>query len=105
MSKIFTTVGQWIPTEKLFDSCTSKVDSEPPNGSNDDITNPYEYDQTLNVNACTLNLSAGLIPQPPSPTPNVPPTKNDWDTLFCLMFDEYFNPSPGVVQHVLVADV
>ncbi|GJQ98405.1 hypothetical protein Tco_0009544 [Tanacetum coccineum] len=50
--KIFTTLGlKWIPTGKLFDSCTSKVDSEPPNGSNDDITNPYECDQTLNVSA------------------------------------------------------
>ncbi|GJR50900.1 hypothetical protein Tco_1401421 [Tanacetum coccineum] len=66
--KIFTTVGlKWIPTGKLFDSCTSKVDSEPPNGSNDDITNPYECDQTLNVSAGILNLSAdntsGLAPQ------------------------------------------
>ncbi|GJY10033.1 hypothetical protein Tco_0378218 [Tanacetum coccineum] len=59
--KIFTTVGlKWIPTGKLFDSCTSKVDSEPPNGSNDDITNLYECDQTLNVSADTLNLSTGL---------------------------------------------
>ncbi|GKD51319.1 hypothetical protein Tco_1280295 [Tanacetum coccineum] len=59
--KIFTTVAlKWIPTGKLFNSCTSKVDSEPPNGSNDDITNPYECDQTLNVNACTLNLSASM---------------------------------------------
>nr|GEX96094.1 ribonuclease H-like domain-containing protein [Tanacetum cinerariifolium] len=50
--KIFINVGlKWIPTEKLFDSCTSKVNSEPPNGSNDDITNPYECDQTLNVSA------------------------------------------------------
>ncbi|GKA47189.1 hypothetical protein Tco_0740072 [Tanacetum coccineum] len=58
--KIFTAVGlKWIPKGKLFDSCTSKVDSEPPNGSNDDITNPYECDQTLNVSAGTLNLSAG----------------------------------------------
>ncbi|GJY07475.1 hypothetical protein Tco_0374529 [Tanacetum coccineum] len=62
--KIFTTVGlKWIPTGKLFDSCTSKVDSEPPNGSNDDITNPYECDQTLNVSAGILNLSAGLALQ------------------------------------------
>ncbi|GJZ07462.1 retrovirus-related pol polyprotein from transposon TNT 1-94 [Tanacetum coccineum] len=96
-SKIFTTVGlKWIPTGKLFDSCTSKFDSEPPNGSNDDITNPYECDQTLNVR---------LVPQPPSPTHNVPPTKNDWDTLFCPMLDEYFNPSPSVAQPVLVAAV
>ncbi|GKF15016.1 hypothetical protein Tco_0056478 [Tanacetum coccineum] len=50
-------------------------------------------------------ISSGLVPQPPSPTPNVPPTKNDWDLLFCPMFVEYFNPSPSVVQHVLVAVV
>ncbi|GJT57563.1 hypothetical protein Tco_0992617 [Tanacetum coccineum] len=58
--RIFKLAGlRWIPTRKLFDSCTSKVDSEPPNGSNEDITNPYECKQTLNVSACTLNLSAG----------------------------------------------
>ncbi|GJU00986.1 hypothetical protein Tco_1111324 [Tanacetum coccineum] len=62
--RIFKLAGlRWIPTRKLFDSCTSKVDSEPPNGSNDDITNPYKYDQTLNVSASTLNLSAGLALQ------------------------------------------
>nr|GEV17125.1 hypothetical protein [Tanacetum cinerariifolium] len=43
-----------IPTGKLFDSCTSKVNSEPPNGSNEDITNPYERYQTLKVSANTL---------------------------------------------------
>ncbi|GJR67442.1 hypothetical protein Tco_0013507 [Tanacetum coccineum] len=58
--RIFKTVGlRWVPTGKIFTYSTTKVDSEPPNGSNDDITNPYECDQTLNVNACTLNLSAG----------------------------------------------
>ncbi|GJX84053.1 hypothetical protein Tco_0333534 [Tanacetum coccineum] len=50
-------------------------------------------------------ISSGLVPQPPSPTPNVPPIKNEWDMLFCPMFDEYFNPSPSVVQPVLVATV
>ncbi|GJS85919.1 hypothetical protein Tco_0752460 [Tanacetum coccineum] len=95
----------WIPTGKMFTDNTTKVDSEPSNGSNDDITNPYECDQTLNVSAGTTNLSAGLVPQSPSPTPNVLPTKNDWDSLFYPMFDEYFNPSPSVVQPVLVAGV
>ncbi|GJW83241.1 hypothetical protein Tco_0156386 [Tanacetum coccineum] len=175
--RIFKLTGlRWIPTGKMFIDITNKVDSEPPNGSNEDITNPYECDQTLNVSAGTLNLSAvqaslfndkmtfeqngsslvlqsfmtsvhissglalqqhmasadntsgpaaqrkessgpgpqlltprtissGLVPQPPSPTPNVPPTKNDWDLLFFLMFDEYLNPLPSVVQHVLVAVV
>ncbi|GJV98683.1 hypothetical protein Tco_1553935 [Tanacetum coccineum] len=111
--KIFTTIGlKWIPTGKLFDSCTSKVDSEPPNGSNDDITNPYECDQTLNVSADTLNLSAGPVPylltsgyissglvqNPVSLTPYVPPSKKDYEILFQPLFYEYFNPPPRAVS-------
>ncbi|GJR99376.1 hypothetical protein Tco_0315885 [Tanacetum coccineum] len=38
-----------VPTGKTFTSSTTKVDCKPPNGSNEDITNPYECDQTLNV--------------------------------------------------------
>ncbi|GKC61950.1 hypothetical protein Tco_1089548, partial [Tanacetum coccineum] len=50
--KIFKTVGlRWVPTGKIFTTSTTKVDSEPPNGSNEDITNPYECEQTLNVSA------------------------------------------------------
>ncbi|GJZ49335.1 hypothetical protein Tco_0603525 [Tanacetum coccineum] len=68
MSRIFKTVGlNWIPTGKMFTDSTTKVDNEPLNGSNEDITNPYECKQTLNVSAGTLNLSAdntsGLDPQ------------------------------------------
>ncbi|GJT27682.1 retrovirus-related pol polyprotein from transposon TNT 1-94 [Tanacetum coccineum] len=50
--KIFKTVGlRWVPTGKIFTSSTTKVDSEPQNGSNDDITNQYECKQTLDVSA------------------------------------------------------
>ncbi|GJW89048.1 hypothetical protein Tco_0164388 [Tanacetum coccineum] len=57
--KIFNTAGlKWVPTGKTFTSRTTKVDCELPNGSNDYITNPYKCDQTLNVSAGTLNLSA-----------------------------------------------
>ncbi|GJT30945.1 hypothetical protein Tco_0911220 [Tanacetum coccineum] len=59
--KIFKTVGlRWVPTGKIFTSSTTKVDSEPTNGSNEDITNQYECEQTLNVSACTFNLSAAM---------------------------------------------
>ncbi|GJZ19574.1 hypothetical protein Tco_0556164 [Tanacetum coccineum] len=45
---IFKSVGLGgYPTGKLFDSCTSKVDSEPPHGSNVDIPNIHECKQTL----------------------------------------------------------
>ncbi|GJS02441.1 hypothetical protein Tco_0318949 [Tanacetum coccineum] len=37
---------------------------------------------------CSLNLEA--------------PTKKDWDILFQLMFDEYFNPTPSVASPVPV---
>ncbi|GJT33796.1 retrovirus-related pol polyprotein from transposon TNT 1-94, partial [Tanacetum coccineum] len=51
-----------VPTGKIFNSSTTKVDYEPPNGSNEDITNLYECDQTLN------------------------------DLLFQPLFDELLNP-------------
>nr|GEZ63966.1 hypothetical protein [Tanacetum cinerariifolium] len=58
--KIFKTVGlRWVPTGKIFTSSTTKVDSEPLNGSDADITNQYECEQTLDVSAGTFNLSAG----------------------------------------------
>nr|GEW67043.1 hypothetical protein [Tanacetum cinerariifolium] len=57
--RIFKTVGlRWVSTGKIFTSSTTKVDSEPPNGSNAYITNQYECEQTLDVSAGTLNLSA-----------------------------------------------
>ncbi|GJZ23297.1 hypothetical protein Tco_0560756 [Tanacetum coccineum] len=58
--KIFKDVGlRWVPTGKIFTFSTTKVDSDPTNGSNEDITNQYECEQTLDVIAGTLNLSAG----------------------------------------------
>ncbi|GKB27937.1 retrovirus-related pol polyprotein from transposon TNT 1-94 [Tanacetum coccineum] len=51
----------WVPTGKTFTSSTTKVDCKPPNGSNEDITNPYECDQTLNV-------SIGFEESPKIPT-------------------------------------
>ncbi|GKE38016.1 hypothetical protein Tco_1461421, partial [Tanacetum coccineum] len=75
----------WVPTGKTFTSSTTKVDCKPPNGSNEDITNPYECDQTLNV-------SAGLGSNPVSQQPCLPLIRDDWDRLFQPMFDEYFNP-------------
>ncbi|GJV13032.1 hypothetical protein Tco_1354573 [Tanacetum coccineum] len=51
----------------MFTDSTIKVDCEPPNGLNEDITNLYECDQTLNVSAVTLKLTvdntSGPAPQ------------------------------------------
>ncbi|GJR84262.1 hypothetical protein Tco_0155047 [Tanacetum coccineum] len=56
--------SRWVPTGKIFTSSTTKVDSEPTNGSNDDITNQYECKQTLDVSAGTLNIHAGTSLNP-----------------------------------------
>nr|GEV21544.1 hypothetical protein [Tanacetum cinerariifolium] len=41
-------------------------------------------------------ISSGLVQKSSSLTPYVPPSRNDWDLLFQLMFDELLNPSPSV---------
>nr|GEU53035.1 hypothetical protein [Tanacetum cinerariifolium] len=101
--KIFKTVGLiWVPTGKIFTSSTTKVDSEPLNGLNADITNQYECERTL-------NLSAGLIPQRhkasdydnPDPVPQRQdvyssadadvPSQQELDMLFGPLYDEFFN--------------
>ncbi|GKD42448.1 hypothetical protein Tco_1267093 [Tanacetum coccineum] len=52
--RIFNTVGlRWVPTRKIFTSSTTTVDSEPPNGSNTDITNLHECIQNLDSSAGT----------------------------------------------------
>nr|GEV85993.1 hypothetical protein [Tanacetum cinerariifolium] len=41
-------------------------------------------------------INSGLVQNIPSPTPTVPLTKNDQDSFFQPMFDEYFKPLPNV---------
>ncbi|GJV70430.1 hypothetical protein Tco_1490425 [Tanacetum coccineum] len=117
LSKLVNETQMWVPTGKIFTSSTTKVDNEPPAGLNEDITNPYECEQTLNVSVCTLNLSVGPTPQlltpgyissglvqnPSYSTQNVPPSKKDLDILFQPLFDEYFSPPSSVVSPVLPA--
>nr|GEV69480.1 integrase, catalytic region, zinc finger, CCHC-type, peptidase aspartic, catalytic [Tanacetum cinerariifolium] len=45
-------------------------------------------------------LSSGFVLNPPPSTPYVPPIKNEWDTLFQPIFDNYFNPPPSVASLV-----
>nr|GFA97938.1 hypothetical protein [Tanacetum cinerariifolium] len=88
--RTFKTAGLWwTPTRKLFDSCTSKADSESTDGSNVDIPNIHECKQTLDVSAGTsinvqkeqsLDLSVEL------------------KSLFGPSFDEYFNGENQVVS-------
>ncbi|GJU49820.1 retrovirus-related pol polyprotein from transposon TNT 1-94 [Tanacetum coccineum] len=41
-------------------------------------------------------ISSGLMPNPPSLTPFIPPSRIDWDMLFQPLFDELLNPLPSV---------
>nr|GEV57891.1 retrovirus-related Pol polyprotein from transposon TNT 1-94 [Tanacetum cinerariifolium] len=41
-------------------------------------------------------ISSGLMSNPPSSTPFVPPSRTDWDLMFQAMFDELLNPPPSV---------
>nr|GEW23162.1 hypothetical protein [Tanacetum cinerariifolium] len=49
------------------------------------------------VNEMThATISLRLVQKSSSSTPYVPPSRNDWDLLFQLMFDELLNPPPSV---------
>ncbi|GJY70655.1 hypothetical protein Tco_0474358 [Tanacetum coccineum] len=107
---------RWVPTGKIFTSSTTKVDSEPPNGSKEDITNQCESKQALDVNAdisenrasrnfdmminkwCLLKITL-QAPQ------NVVPTAEKTDSshqglefLFSPLIEEYYTPTHGQAE-------
>nr|GEZ67663.1 integrase, catalytic region, zinc finger, CCHC-type, peptidase aspartic, catalytic [Tanacetum cinerariifolium] len=41
-------------------------------------------------------ISSGLVPNPSSSTPYVPPSRTDWDVLFQPLFNELHTPLPSV---------
>ncbi|GKF24338.1 hypothetical protein Tco_0076660 [Tanacetum coccineum] len=43
-----------------------------------------------------VTMSLGLVPNPPSSTPFVPPSRTDWDILLQPLFDELLNPPSSV---------
>nr|GEW00097.1 hypothetical protein [Tanacetum cinerariifolium] len=43
-----------------------------------------------------VTISLGLVPNPPSSTPFVPPLRTYWDMLFQPLFDELLTPPPSV---------
>ncbi|GJT37365.1 hypothetical protein Tco_0937230 [Tanacetum coccineum] len=88
--KIFRTVGlRWVPTGKIFTPSTTKVDSEPPNGSNADITNQYESTQTP--------LKSSAVSTEVHQAAETVTTSNELNLLFGPLFDEYFNGENQVV--------
>ncbi|GKE86079.1 hypothetical protein Tco_1559821 [Tanacetum coccineum] len=127
--KIFKTVGlKWVPTRKIFASSTTKVNSEPTKGSNEDITNQYECKQTLDDSACTLNLSAGmtsnhnssklrihdhsneqssskLVPKVVPSADKTATSQQELELLFSPMYEEYLNAgNPSVSKSFALSD-
>nr|GFD36960.1 hypothetical protein [Tanacetum cinerariifolium] len=45
-------------------------------------------------------ISSGIVHTNSSSTSYVPPSRNDWDLLFQLMFYELLNPPPSGVNQV-----
>ncbi|GJZ18946.1 hypothetical protein Tco_0555536 [Tanacetum coccineum] len=112
---------RWVPTGKIFTSSITKVDSEPTNGLNDDITNQYECEQTLDVSAGTVNLNAAMTSDhnsselrihdhnnEPSSLKLVPkvvpsaditfPSKQELDILFGPLYNEFFTAGTSCVN-------
>nr|GFA70687.1 Gag-Pol polyprotein [Tanacetum cinerariifolium] len=124
--KIFKTVGlRWVPTGKIFTSSTTKVDSEPLNGSNANITNQYECEQTLNVSAvmfkagsrrCSSSSQDSYIMKNDRIT--IPPSHNnaeenndnkrhadvpsqqELNLLFGPLYDEFFNAAESSSHNI-----
>ncbi|GKF14389.1 hypothetical protein Tco_0055851 [Tanacetum coccineum] len=94
-----THVLRWVPTGKIFTSSTTKVDNEPQNGSNDDITNQYECKQTLDVSADYDNSDPAPELQNVSPLADITvPSQQELDFLFSPLYDEFFNDGTSHVN-------
>ncbi|GKD38483.1 hypothetical protein Tco_1258690 [Tanacetum coccineum] len=102
--RIFKTVGlRWISTGKLLDSCTGKVECEPPHGSIVDILKIREYKQTLDLSAGTsINVqkkqSIDLSAEVPIADMIIMTSIIELESLFGPLFDEYFNGENQVVS-------
>ncbi|GJV03671.1 copia protein [Tanacetum coccineum] len=88
--KIYKTVShRWVPTRKIFNSSTTKVDNEPTNGSNGDIANQYECEQTLNLSAelgihdhINEPFSSKLVPKVVSSADKTATSQQELELLF-----------------------
>nr|GEZ06298.1 retrovirus-related Pol polyprotein from transposon TNT 1-94 [Tanacetum cinerariifolium] len=58
----------------------------------------YPTNDNENLGKLQPKADIGLVPNHPSSTPFVPPSRTDWDILFQLLFDEFLTP-PSSVDH------
>ncbi|GJR25501.1 hypothetical protein Tco_1101733 [Tanacetum coccineum] len=113
LSKLFSDIGIFIgyaPTKKAYRICNKRTHLiiETIHVDFDELTTmaSEQFSSGPELKILTPGtISSGLVPNPPSPTPYVPPTKKDWDILFQPMFDEYSNLPLSVASlvHEVVA--
>nr|GEY78881.1 integrase, catalytic region, zinc finger, CCHC-type, peptidase aspartic, catalytic [Tanacetum cinerariifolium] len=91
----------YAPTKKAFriyNRCTRRI-IKTIHVDFDELT-AMAYEQSSSGPALhemtPATISSGLMPKPTSSTPFVPPSRNDWDLLFQLLFDELLTPSLSV---------
>ncbi|GJT69923.1 hypothetical protein Tco_1029209 [Tanacetum coccineum] len=103
---------RWIPTGKMFIDSTTKVDSEPPNGSNEDSHNHMNAslfnDKMTSVHISSglalqrqmtsVHISSGLALQRQMASADNTSGPRDYEILFQPLFDEYFNPPPCAIS-------
>ncbi|GKD14433.1 hypothetical protein Tco_1198840, partial [Tanacetum coccineum] len=82
--------GNNLYTLSLGDMMASVDNTSGPVPQRKESSGPALYEMT------PTTISSGLVPNPPSSTPFVPPSRTDWDMLFHLFFDELLNPLPSV---------
>ncbi|GJX72867.1 retrovirus-related pol polyprotein from transposon TNT 1-94 [Tanacetum coccineum] len=113
--KVFTKIGyNWRPTGRTFTlvgnmcpltriTATNKVPLMEPNPLELTIMASEQLGSGPGLQSTThATSSSGLVPNPIPQQPYTSPPRDDWDRLFQLMFDEYFNSPTIVVSPVQV---
>nr|GEU97326.1 hypothetical protein [Tanacetum cinerariifolium] len=91
----------YVPTKKAFwiyNRCTRRIietihvnfDEMTAMASEQSSSGPVLHEMTHAA------ISSGLVPNPTSSTPFVPPSRTNWDMLFQPLFDELHTPLPSV---------
>ncbi|GKA35151.1 retrovirus-related pol polyprotein from transposon TNT 1-94 [Tanacetum coccineum] len=73
-------------TRRIIETIHVNFDELTAMASEHSSSGPALHDMTL------VTISSGLIPNPHTSTPFVPPSRSGWDWLFQPMFDESLNP-------------
>ncbi|GKE83831.1 putative ribonuclease H-like domain-containing protein, partial [Tanacetum coccineum] len=81
-------------TRRIIETCNVDFDELTAMASEYSSSEPALHEMT------PATPSSGLVPNPPSTAPFVPPTRKEWDMVFQPVFDEFFNPPANVDSSV-----